>query len=359
MNHIGIDLGSRTSSICVIGGDGMVRQQLVKDTQELERWFATIETSWISLESCAESRLVAIAAIAAGHEVRVVPTKFVRSLGVGQRGIKTDKRDALNLARASSRMAETLPSIHIKGDAAVEARMLLKSRAQLISIRTRLINFVRSKMREALEPPMKCTTKCFAERLRSEHPKFVARPAIAAQLAVLDTIQSQLGELDEAIKVLASSEAPERLQKIPGVGPVIAVAFIAALDDPHRFTSAAAVASYFGLSPGENTTGGKIRRTGIVASGESMTRALLLQGAHSMMNTRRTREPLACWAEELQLRKGRKLAVVALARRMVVVMWAMLRDGTRYNPVLNKPRPRHVKPKVAPEKVFKDLSGAV
>jgi transposase len=92
------------------------------------------------------------------------------------------------------------------------------------------------------------------------------------------------------------------------------------------------------LNPGENTTGGKVRRTGIVAAGQKQLRGLLVQAAHSMCNARKAREPMAQWALELERRRGRKVAVCALARRLAIVMWAMLRDGTRYEPTMTRPR---------------------
>jgi hypothetical protein len=100
------------------------------------------------------------------------------------------------------------------------------------------------------------------------------------------------------------------------------------------------VASYIGLSPGENTTGGNVRRTGIIAAGQRQLRGLLVQAAHVMLNARKTREPMAEWALELERRRGRKVAVCALARRLAVVMWAMLRDGTRYDPTQTRSRQR-------------------
>jgi transposase len=80
-----------------------------------------------------------------------------------------------------------------------------------------------------------------------------------------------------------------------------------------------------------------LRRTGVIAAGQKHLRALLVQAAHVMLNARRTREPIATWAQELAVRRGRKLAVCALARTLAVVMWAMLRDGTSYDPVRTKP----------------------
>jgi transposase len=157
-------------------------------------------------------------------------------------------------------------------------------------------------------------------------------------LEVIDKLNEQIASLEKQMGLLAKGEEAARLQKITGVGPIVALAFLSVIDDPKRFKSGSNVASYIGLSPGENTTGGFIRRTGVIAAGQQQMRSLLVQAAHSMLNARKTREPMAAWAHDLALRRGRKLATCALARRLAIVMWAMLRDGSAYHPAKTKPR---------------------
>ena len=150
MDQIGIDLGSRSSSICIVDSEGKVRRETTVATRELVAFLAALPPSRVVTESCAESRLVALRTKEHGHEVCVVPTHFVRAMGVGKRGIKTDKRDARVLALASFRMGDELPSIHLKSDEASRAQWLLRGRAQLIEMRTAAVNFVRSQMRAEL-----------------------------------------------------------------------------------------------------------------------------------------------------------------------------------------------------------------
>ena len=341
MEHIGIDLGASRSAICVVSSEGEVTLERTLRTREVERFLAKRPTSRVAIESCAESRLIAIRAGEQNHDVRVVPTVFVRSLGIGTRRIKTDKRDAKNLAIASFRLGDELPHIHIRSDESAALQDLVRARSSLVSQRTMAINFVRAQLRKALlgrGPRRSAKTFCAGVRelLGEDTPL-----EVHAHLATIDVLNEQIEGLEKKMRAVAdASEPATRLRKITGVGPIVSLAFLAAIADPTRFASGSHLASYIGLSPGESTTGGKVRRTGIVAAGQKQLRALLVQAAHSMLNARRTREPMAEWAGELKRRRGRKVAVCALARRLAIVMWAMLRDGTRYNPTMTRPRER-------------------
>lgn len=339
MEHIGIDLGASRSAICVVSSDGCVLLERSIPTSEIERFLSKRPTSRVAIESCAESRVVANRVREQGHDVRVVPSVFVRSLGIGTRKIKTDKRDARSLAMASFRLGDELPHIHIRSDEAAALQDLVRARSSLVSQRTMAINFVRAQLRKALlgSGPRR-TAETFCDAVRELIGENISLQ-VYAHLATIDVLNEQIKRLEGKMKEVAqASEPATRLRKISGVGPIVSLAFLAAVADPKRFASGSHLASYIGLSPGENTTGGKVRRTGIVAAGQKQLRGLLVQAAHSMLNARKAREPMAQWALELERRRGRKVAVCALARRLAVVMWAMLRDGTRYEPTMTRPR---------------------
>jgi transposase len=338
MEHVGIDLGASRSAVCLVSDTGSVIKEKEVRTAELGSLLAKLSPSRIAIESCAESRAVAKLAQERAHEVRVVPTTFVRSLGIGARKIKTDKRDARNLAIASFRLGDELPSIHVRSDEGAVLQDLVRARSNLVGQRTSAINFVRAQFRKALmgRGP-KASSKTFAARVRDTLGDAHGLE-IEHHLAVIEALNEQFDGLEAKMHELAKSNADaRRLQQISGVGPIVSISFLATIDDPSRFGSAAQLSSYLGLSPGEKTTGGRVRRTGVIAAGQKHLRASLVQAAHVMLNARRTREPIAAWAQELAVRRGRKLAVCALARRLAVVMWAMIRDGTSYDPARTKP----------------------
>lgn len=339
MEHLGIDLGQRTTNVCRVSARGQTTWEGSLATAALTGWLAERKRARVILESSSESRVIAMRAKELGHEVCVVPTALVRTLGVGARGIKTDRRDARALALASFRLGDQLPQTHVKSDKSAELLTLLNSRANLIEIRTKAVNFVRSVTRARVLPRLRCTPERFADVMRATYPELADETAISAPLAMLETLNTQIDRLDEQIRSLAQSdESVVRLMKITGVGPIVATAFIAVIDDPQRFESGRSVASYLGLSPGERTTGGRIHRTGAIAAGQTQLRGLLVQAAHAMMRARRVREPMAIWADGLAKRKGKRIAVVALARRLAKVMWAMLRDAAEYDPKATRPK---------------------
>jgi transposase len=304
MEHLGIDLGASRNAVCRVSDAGIVIKEKEVRTAELGDLLARLASSRVAVESCAESRAVAKIAQEVGHEVRIVPATFVRSLGIGARKIKTDKRDARNLAIASFRLGDQLPSIHVRSDEAARIQDLVRARSNLVAQRTSTINFVRAQFRKALlgRGP-RATSKTFAARVREaldgRHGlEIEIEIEIEAHLSVIDVLNEQIEGLEVRMRELGRTHADAcRLQQISGVGPLVSISFIATIDDPSRFESKSQLASYLGLSPGEKTTGGRVRRTGVIAAGQKHLRALLVQAAHVMLNARKTREPIASWAE--------------------------------------------------------------
>jgi len=133
MEPIGIDLGSRTSHICIIqSGDAEVVLEEAIPTSTLDAWLGQRSPSRVVMETCTESFAVADGALGWGHEVRVVPAALVRQLGVGYRGVKNDRRDARVLSRASLTLGDELPSVHIPSMAARKVQRLLTLRSGLV-----------------------------------------------------------------------------------------------------------------------------------------------------------------------------------------------------------------------------------
>ena len=127
--------------------------------------------------------------------------------------------------------------------------------------------------------------------------------------------------------------APPRLRSVPSIGPVTAAAFLAAIDDAQRFHHAHQLEAYLGLGPREYSSGETQRRGPITKAGHSRARWLLIQAAVSILRRRPpAAEALWTWALRIAARRGKKVAVVALARRLAGILYALLRDGTVYTP---------------------------
>ena len=150
-------------------------------------------------------------------------------------------------------------------------------------------------------------------------------------LVVIETLNAQIKEADRELLALAQRDALcTRLMTVPGVGPVIALRFVAVVDQPDRFTSAHHLMSYLGLTPGEHSSSLRSKRLGITKAGASELRHALVQGCWSMLRSK-PNEPMVQWASTLATRRNKQIAVVALARKLVGILWAMWCDGSDYD----------------------------
>jgi transposase len=145
MEHLAIDLGGRESQICVRRGDGEIVEERRCRTTALAAYLTGRPHSRVVLETCSEAFCIADAAVQAGHEVRVVPATLVRSLGVGARGLKNDRRDARALSEVSCRV--DLPSVHVPSAQARQWKTLCGMREALVGARTKMVNTVRGWLR--------------------------------------------------------------------------------------------------------------------------------------------------------------------------------------------------------------------
>ncbi len=328
MEHVAIDLGGRESQICVRREDGTIRLETRCRTTDLAKFFATTPTSRVIVETCAEAFHVADAARLAGHDVRVVPATIVRSLGVGSRRTKTDKRDAQVLSEVSARI--DLGGVHIPRGESRESKAMCGAYAALVRARTKLINSVRGWMRGWIVRPKTGASKTFPQRVRDALGDQVP-VYIEAQLDAIEMLTLRAQELQATIAERAKAdEVCRRLMSVPGVGPITSVLFVATLDDVRRFADASKVAAYLGLTPGENSSSERVQRTGITKAGAPNLRRVLVQAALSIKRIRRD-HPLVKWAERIQLRRGKHIATVALARKLAGILFAIWRDGTLYH----------------------------
>jgi len=338
MDHIAIDLGGKESQICVRAQEGTIIEETCCGTLRLASYLKKRPPSRVILETSSEAFRIADAARELGHDVRVVPATLVPSLGVGSRGVKNDKRDPRILSEVSTRIE--LPSVHIPSELAREWKSCCTAREALVSSRTQLVNSVRGWMRSEL---LKVSTGGLGTfparvRLRAKATERGLPEFIDNLLRVIELLNDRIAFADKELKQLAAEHPVcKRLMTIPGVGPVTALRFVAALDQIERFPNASAVQSYLGLVPGERSSGIRQRRTGITKAGPPRVRWALSQAAW-VLRIKRPLDPLSLWAKEVEKRRGKWIANTALARRLAGVMYALWRDGSRYEPSRLRPR---------------------
>jgi transposase len=331
MLHIAIDLGSAKSQVCVRKPDGEIIEEGAHPTTGLNGQLKRYAPSRVVLETCAEAFSVADAALAAGHEVRIVPATMVRTLGVGSRGVKTDKRDARILSEVSCRIE--LPSVHIPSPISRNLKSLLALRDSMVASRTKLINCVRGYLRTRLMRVRLGATKSFPVKVRRalEASPDGAPVALERVLAAIETLTNQIAEATKELDDLAAAdETCKRLMTAPGVSTISALRFLSAIDDVSRFPTASAVQSYLGLTPGENSSSQRQRRTGITKAGASQVRWTLGQACWNAWR-HRPNDPLVVWAQKVAERRGRAIAIVAMTRRLAGILFAIWRDGAKYD----------------------------
>ena len=328
MEHVAIDVGGRESQICVRSADGTIVEERRIPTRSLPPYLARRPKSRVVLETCAESFGLADAALSSGHEVRVVPATLVRTLGVGARRLKTDRRDAQLLSEVSTRI--DLPSVHIPSATSRALKALCNSRDVLVASRTKLVNHVRGWLRAGAHRLRTGSPKTLPARVRELE---VAIPEhIDRVLLVLDVLSVQLRHAEaELMKLAREDDVCRRLMTVPGVGPVTAVRFMAAIDKVERFDNAHAVESYFGLVPGEFSSSDRQHRLSITKAGAVTVRWTLVQAAWCCRRIRPA-DPISRWSYEVEKRRGKGIAVVALARKLAGVLYALWRDGSTYDP---------------------------
>ena len=333
MQHIAIDLGGVKSQVCVRAEDGQILLERIVDTMRLGAMLKHQPPSRVIVETCSEAFRVADQALASGHEVRVVPATLVKTLGVGARRIKTDRRDAQVLSEVSCRI--DLPSVHVPQELARVRRNMCACREVLVSCRTAMINSVRGWARTQLLKIPSGTSETFPKRAKKAAlaspdglPEYVTRTLFS-----LDSLNEQIAAADDELDQLAKADPVcMLLMSVPGVGPITSIRFVAALDDRTRFATAHAVQAYLGLTPGEHSSSERKQRTGITKAGPAPVRRALVQAA---WNFRRLRplDPISKWASQIEQRRGKFVATVATARKLAGVLFAIWRDGSTYSAV--------------------------
>lgn len=333
MQHVAIDLGSKESQVCIRSADGTIVEEKKHPTRRLGELMAGWPTSRVILETSSEAFRIADAARAANHEVRVVPATLVKQLGVGERGMKTDLRDARKLSEVSTRIE--LPSVHIPSAETRELRSMLRSREVLLKSRTQLVNHVKGWLRTQLWKLQSGSAPTLPERLRRHANTLNAAIPIYIEetLVVLESLTKQINSSNNRARALAlANPVCKRLMTIPGVGPITALTFVAIVEKHERFLRTHHLQSYLGLTPGENSSSLRERRTGITKAGSTSMRRTLVQAAWAAKRTH-ANAPMVRWASQIEERRGKFIAIVALARKIAGIMFALWRDNTTYSPI--------------------------
>ena len=335
-HYAGIDVSLESSTICVVDGAGKILREakVASEPEALIAWFGSLGLAIerIGLEAGPLSQWLYAAMRDAGLAVELLETRHVRDAFKAM-PVKSDRNDARGIAQLM-RLGWFRP-VHCKSIEAQETRAVLTARKLLQSKLRDLENSVRGVLRGFGLKVGKTTERSFAGRIRAlvaGHPGLerVAQALLEAHAVLLREFKG----LDRHTQKLARSLAPARLlMTTPAVGPIVALTYAAAIDDPARFRSSKATGAHFGLTP-KKYQSGQTDYTGRISKiGDASVREALYQAAHVMLTKPiRNCSALKSWAMRIARRAGMRKAKVALARKLAVILHRMLADAKPFNP---------------------------
>lgn len=340
MDTIGLDLHKRESQLCIGRDDGSVEERRIVTSRE--RFAAVLgdrPRARVLVEASTESEWVARHLEGLGHEVIVADPNFAPMYATRARRTKTDRRDARTLMEAC-RLGAYRPAYRLS-DARRHVRAELAVREALVRTRTRYIALAKALVRRDGLRVAASESHLVAKRIAALELSEALSAELLPLFAVLVPINEQIAAADRRLAALARTDpAMVRLATAPSIGPITASAVVATVDDIARFESAHHFEAFLGLVPGERSSGEKRRIGRITKAGNSRVRYLLVEAGWRIL---RAKDPetaaLRAWGLRIAERRGKRIAVVAIARRLAGILYAMWRDQQSYDATkLRRPR---------------------
>lgn len=333
---IGVDLGDKSSRVCELDGAGETVEEssIPTSSSGFSRKFGKRERCRIVLETGTHANWVHDQLVAMGHEVVVANARKVRAISANER--KCDELDARMLARIGRVDLRLLQPVHVRPEQVRLDLAVIRARAGLIDARTALVNTVRGLAKTTGHN----LPSCSAASLHKRSLEVKLDLALGPLMAALTALSEQIEEYDKRILELSRTRYPQAalLRQVKGVGPVTALYFVLVIADPKRFKDARDVGAFFGMVPRRDQSGGHDPQLRISKSGDRMGRTLLVQCAHHILGYRGVDSDLRRFGLRLAAQGGKqakKRAVVATARKLGVLLFALLRRGEVYEPLRN------------------------
>jgi transposase len=336
---IGMDLGDRFTYYCILdeAGEVMVEQKLPTTRQAIQQVFGAIPSSRVALETGAHSPWVSRQLTQLGHDVIVAHARNVRLIGESSR--KDDRLDARMLARLARLDPRLLSPVQHRSAQAQVHLTVIRARAALVGARTALVNSARGLAKSYGERLRKCGTQQVSQTSAAAlSPEL--RAALEPLLAEVESLNQRIAEYDRRIEQIASEVHPEvaRLKQVKGVGTLIALTYVLTVGDPRRFRRSRDLGCYLGLRPGRRNSGSSQPQLHISKEGDRYLRTLMVQGAHYILGPFGQDSDLRRWGLKLAERGGsnaKKRAVVAVARKLSVLLHKLWVSGEVYQPLHN------------------------
>lgn len=308
---------------------------MATEAEALERLLGRRAPCRVVLEASGHVHGIAAVGRRAGHEVIVANPRELRL--ISRSGRKTDLEDARVLARLGRVDPGLLRPVTLRSGACRASRALLHARDQLVRTRTRLVNLVRGQVKSAGSRISACSAASFHKSAGDQVPEDL-REVCAPTLAVLATIAEQLRVMDRRIKEVSATVHPETavLRQVHGVGPILALAYVATIEDPDRFSSSRTLGNYVGLTPRQYASGASAPQLRISKQGDRFLRRLLVNAASYILgpfgqdcDLRRYGERIARGGSQ----RDRARARIAVARKLACLLHHLWRTGSVWEPL--------------------------
>ena len=336
---IGLDLGDRSSFYCVLDESGKVilEQKLTTTPEAMKQTFAKITPSRIAMETGTHSPWVSRLLTELGHEVIVAHAQKVELITKSTR--KDDRHDAKTLARLARIDPELLGPVRHRSAKAQIHLTVIRARAELVRARTALVNAIRGSVKSCGERLPKRGTQQVSRELGAGLSQEL-REVLEPLFQEIESLNERIKEYDRRIEKIAQQEYPETelLKQVKGVGDLIALAFVLTIEEPHRFRKSRDVGCFFGLQPGRRNSGESEPQMHISKAGDEYLLTLLVQGAHYILGPFGEDSDLRRWGHKLAARGGKnakKRAVVAVARKLAVLLHRLWVSEEVYDPLYN------------------------
>jgi transposase len=339
----GLDLGDKYSYLCLIdtdSGEAIEEGRLSTTPEAIRRRFASKQPLRVAIEAGTHSPWVSRVLEECGHEVLVANPRRTRLIYASKR--KTDEIDAESLARLARLDPKLLYPLKHRGEDSQAHLALIRSREVLVGCRTQLVNHVRGAVKSFGARLPKCPARSFHKRA----PEHIPEALWAALGPVLETIGSltqRIREYDCQLETVSKEHYPETelLRQVEGIGVLTALTFVLTLEDPSRFAKSRSVGAYLGLIPARDQSGDRDPQKRISKEGDEMLRKLLVGSAHYILGPFGSDSDLRRHGEKLASRGGKnakKRAVVAVARKLAVLLHRLWVTAEVYDPLYNTHR---------------------
>jgi transposase len=336
---IGVDLGDRWSFYCVLDEAGKIilEQKVATTPQAMKPTFGKMPRSLIAMETGTHSPWVSRLLTELGHEVLVAHAQKVELITKSNR--KDDRHDARTLARLARIDPELLGPVRHRSVRAQIHLTVIRARAELVSARTALVNAARGLVKSYGERLPKCGTQQVSRELAAALSSEL-RDVLEPLLKEIESLNERIKEYDARMEKIARESYPQvaLLQQVKGVGTQIALSYVLTIEDPYRFPKSRAVGCFLGLQPGRKNSGESEPQKGISKEGDRYLRTMLVQGAHYILGPFGQDSDLRRWGLKLAERGGKnakKRAVVAVARKLAVLLHRLWVSGEVYEPLRN------------------------